>query len=163
MGHQTFPPGCAPQESLMTFRNFLGQIFPDNHCGLSTVYAIAMGSPVCTLNKTLHYIVKGIVLYQSIVIRVQVAFRVGPSNPAMIHPQDTPISPVYCTILHCCSIHLVLQASNSSSIITYPAPARCPRAVPCGPEQAGDTLLPMVRAGLDTLWPLVPYCGLMHL
>ena len=37
-GHQTFPRGCAPRESLMTLGNSLGQIFPDNHCGLSTVY-----------------------------------------------------------------------------------------------------------------------------
>ena len=29
-GHQTFPRGCAPQESLMTLGNFQGQIFPDN-------------------------------------------------------------------------------------------------------------------------------------
>ena len=38
LGHQTFPWGCAPQESLMTLRNSLRLIFPDNHCGLSTVY-----------------------------------------------------------------------------------------------------------------------------
>ena len=37
-GHQTFPRGCAPRESLMTLGNSLGQIFTDNHCGLSTVY-----------------------------------------------------------------------------------------------------------------------------
>ena len=101
-------------------------------------------------------------LYQSMIIQVQVASRVGPRNPAMIHQQDTPISPVYCTTLQCCSIQLVLQAPCSSSIITYPAPARCPRAVPCGPEQAGDTLLLMLRAGLGTLWSLVHYYGLMH-
>ena len=100
-------------------------------------------------------------VYQSIIIRVQVASRVGHRNPAMIHQQDTPISPVYCTLLHCCSIQPLLQAPNSSSIITYSAPARCPGAVTCGPEQAGDTLLPMLRAGLDTLascavlWPNV--------
>ena len=38
LGHQTFPRGCAPRESLMTLGNFLGQIFPDKHSGLSTVY-----------------------------------------------------------------------------------------------------------------------------
>ena len=37
-GHQTFPRGCAPRESLMTLGNSLGQLFPDNHRGLSTVY-----------------------------------------------------------------------------------------------------------------------------
>ena len=37
-GHQTFPRGCAPRESLKTLGNSLGQFFPDNHCGLSTVY-----------------------------------------------------------------------------------------------------------------------------
>ena len=37
-GHQTFPWGCASQECLMTLRNSLGQSFPDNHYGLSTVY-----------------------------------------------------------------------------------------------------------------------------
>ena len=37
-GHQTFPWGCAPRESLITLVNSLGQIFPDNQCGLSTVY-----------------------------------------------------------------------------------------------------------------------------
>ena len=36
-GHQTFPRGCAPRESLMTLGNSLGQIFPDNPYGLSTV------------------------------------------------------------------------------------------------------------------------------
>ena len=37
-GHQTIPRGCAPRKSLMTLGNSLGQIFPENHCGLSTVY-----------------------------------------------------------------------------------------------------------------------------
>ena len=36
-GNETFPQGCAPQESLMTLRNSLRQIFPDNPYGLSTV------------------------------------------------------------------------------------------------------------------------------
>ena len=49
LGHQTFPWGCALRESLMTLENSLGQIFPDNHCGLSTVYtkvvAMACHSP----------------------------------------------------------------------------------------------------------------------
>ena len=36
-GHQSFTPGCTPRESLMTLGNSLGQIFPDNHYGLSTV------------------------------------------------------------------------------------------------------------------------------
>ena len=40
LGHQTFPWGCAPWESLITLGNSLGQIFPDNHYGLSTVYTI---------------------------------------------------------------------------------------------------------------------------
>ena len=96
------------------------------------------------------------------IIRVQVASRVGHHNLAMIHQQDTPISPLYCPLQHYCSIKPLLQAPNSSSIITYSAPARCPGAVPCGPKKAGDTLLP-VRACLDTLWPLVLYCGLMYL
>ena len=43
LGHQTFPRGCAPRESLMTLGNSLGQIFPDNHCGLSTVCPRAQG------------------------------------------------------------------------------------------------------------------------
>ena len=38
LGYQTFPRGCAPQESLMTLWNSLGQNFPDNDCGLSAVY-----------------------------------------------------------------------------------------------------------------------------
>ena len=37
-GHQTFPRGCAPRESLMTLENSLGQLFPNNHSGHSTVY-----------------------------------------------------------------------------------------------------------------------------
>ena len=41
-GHQTFPRGCAPRESLMTLGNSLGQIFPDNHCRLSTVCPILL-------------------------------------------------------------------------------------------------------------------------
>ena len=49
LGHQTFPRCCAPRESLMTLGNALGQIFPDNHCGLSTVYT--------TLHCTLHWCV----------------------------------------------------------------------------------------------------------
>ena len=40
LGHQTFPGGCAPWESLMTLGNYLGQMFPDNHCGLFAVYTI---------------------------------------------------------------------------------------------------------------------------
>ena len=36
-GHQTFLRGCAPREILMTLGNSLGQIFPDNPYGLSTV------------------------------------------------------------------------------------------------------------------------------
>ena len=47
-GHQTFPRGCAPRESLMTLGNSLGQIFPDNHCGLSTVYT---KFPDCKIKK----------------------------------------------------------------------------------------------------------------
>ena len=43
LGHQTFPQGCAPRESLMTLRNSLGQIFPDNPCGLSTVCPTCRG------------------------------------------------------------------------------------------------------------------------
>ena len=31
-------PSGAPQESLMTLGNSKGQIFSDNHCGISTVY-----------------------------------------------------------------------------------------------------------------------------
>ena len=42
-GHQTLPWGCTLRESLMTFGNSLGQIFPDNHCGLSTVYTKDVG------------------------------------------------------------------------------------------------------------------------
>ena len=38
LGYQTFPRGCALQKSLMTLWNSLGQIFPDNNCGLSAVY-----------------------------------------------------------------------------------------------------------------------------
>ena len=49
-GHPTFPRGCAPRESLMTLRNSLKQIFPDNHCGLSTVYT-RLGKP---LSGSLH-------------------------------------------------------------------------------------------------------------
>ena len=41
-GHQTFPQGCAPRESLMTLGNSQGQIFPDNHCGLYTVYTTVL-------------------------------------------------------------------------------------------------------------------------
>ena len=40
--HQTFARVCAPWESLRTLGNSLWQIFPDNHCGLSTVYTTAM-------------------------------------------------------------------------------------------------------------------------
>ena len=36
-GLQTFPRGCTPWESPMTFGNSLGQIFPDNPYGISTV------------------------------------------------------------------------------------------------------------------------------
>ena len=51
MGNQTFPWGCAPWESLMTPGNSLGQIFPDNHCGLSTAYtSVCMSFPVHPLN-----------------------------------------------------------------------------------------------------------------
>ena len=46
-GHQTFPRGCAPRESLMTLGNSLGQLFPDNHCGLSTVYTRPQGLGSC--------------------------------------------------------------------------------------------------------------------
>ena len=37
-GHQTFPWGCAPRESLMTLGSSWGQICPSNYCGLSTVF-----------------------------------------------------------------------------------------------------------------------------
>ena len=37
LGPQTFPRDCTPQESLMTLGNSLGQIFPHNPYGLSTV------------------------------------------------------------------------------------------------------------------------------
>ena len=35
--HQTFPRGCTPRESLISLGTSLGQIFPDNSCGFSTV------------------------------------------------------------------------------------------------------------------------------
>ena len=60
-GHQTFPRGCAPWESLMTLGNSLGQIFPDNPYGLSTVCPRVS----CTLLTALSYLGSPVSLLRS--------------------------------------------------------------------------------------------------